>query len=313
MFHFCEKYSGWITVIMLFITLIIGYQFIPGQGIKCVGIGLIVIGIVAFYYTAGDPISQLRSVGYVLAGTGLFYHHKESGLANSALEAKTSVTGHASWTTWGRENVLMLLAIGCSIVIIIYLWRMVTEMLVLIWVIQALIFGLIGFFASKLIGTFVAISLTVIATIAVQATAERNQSVRDRKGVAVLTIINFSLFPMRYINGRDTRSKKYETAEWKSKTVAEKKECIRKEVAEFASLLPPDEYIIETHDSMYNLIKKNIPAECEIVSEKKLCRIFSWKIKGDFKAIYGKKDWKRVMRKRKVNVWRFKLEKKIEA
>lgn len=207
------------------------------------------------------------------------------------------------------QNVLTALAIACIIICIIYLLGAVGKML-LIW------YFFLAFIASRVWYLFLYnewgsffIFGTALGFITWHSVLSIKRSAPFSCGIHILTLVDIPFFPAHYINGRYIFSKKYRTEEWKRLSVEEKKASVKQEVKQFAAMLPPGKYLIETHEVMIYLLESGLSSNIKIAESKRFPALLSFKSNSGFKAVYGE-DWKTVFGKRKIYVWYFELSQK---
>ena len=293
--RFYEKHPALAEFIQVDLSLICAFV-VADSGNKWLGIGLLVLGIFIFIFGDAGILSEMFGCSYFSLGVlTLIYDKKDMHF-------------YVVREFLAHKDILTLLMVGCSMVAIISLWRIATEMLAMIWIFFDIAVGVITYLISGnwIIG-FLAYVLFLCLSIKIVENGIQ-QSESHIKGIAVLTLISLPFLSVRYINGRDIKSPKYKASEWKELPIREKKNGIKTEIATFASLLAPGKYVIETHKQMYHLLKKYFPSDYGVVKEKRFPAI-SLKGRSDFKAIYGE-EWKKVWVKRKVYVWYFELEKR---
>lgn len=270
-------------------------MLIATQGYLVYGIILLAVSLVAVVYYMGSPILGAVALMYAAAGVTSIATYCE----------KQNIDIIPQIVTW--DQIIIILCAGLCLVPFIYLCRNYSRLIVSDRLIFPVLSGLIGYWLSGNIMRACVVSTVVFFLITIHTSINWHRNARHMKDVSVLSVVDFVFLSMRFINGQGPNEYKYRySMRMRKRPVPEKKELIRKRIEEFASLLPPDSYIIECDEALFHILKKSFPSNYRVI-EKKLFRSRIPISHRDLEDMYDE-DWREIARIREIYVWYMKLE-----
>lgn len=279
-----------------------------------IGIVSIIIGI--FFTIFGMIETNHLFTGFFgtqwicMGGQSIIYRNRGIHTPREAWKDMVETAKGIKMPGWIQEHLFLLtILLGiCSIFLILYGWKRVGKMLIILYVPVSCFVGLVVYFAfqNNKYGFFWGFLLTMIFFV-FQARTSYINSHPYRKGCRILTLIKIPFCSIRYINGRDIFCCRYRNAKWKEQTLENKKMRVRKEMKGFAGCLDPGKYLIETHEAIIHVIENNLSPDVRISSSRKYRAIFQKKGDSEFEHLYGKNNTE-VSKKGTVYVWYFVLE-----